>query len=343
MRFKVHYSPKSNPCATTIRPDHGRFLDAGSRADLRNVVDRVLQSSSPARYNRCRRPGPARRACGASGVTSPRAPAGAAARGQSRRGHVTAVRTRRSRRVVAPARPCWRRVGALLHAGDAARLDPRSACSPNACRRDAAGARPRSDRARSPRSRARADRGIALVPWSDAAYPAALAAIVDPPPALWVRGNLAALSRPGRRHRRLARGIAVRADASPSGSPPISRRAASSSSAAWRAASIRRRIAARSRRAARRSPCSARAPTSSIPPSTRDLARDIEPDGAVLSELVPGHAAAQAVLSAAQSHHQRAVARRAGRRSRGEERVAHHGAVRARAGTRRAGGARATS
>ena len=52
------------------------------------------------------------------------------------------------------------------------------------------------------------------------------------------------------------------------------------------------------------------------------------------------HAAAQAVLPAAQSCHQRALARRAHRRSRGEERVAHHGPVRSRAGTRRAGRAR---
>ena len=40
------------------------------------------------------------------------------------------------------------------------------------------------------------DRHIVLVPWSDASYPAALSAIVDPPPALWVRGNLAALAKP---------------------------------------------------------------------------------------------------------------------------------------------------
>ncbi len=38
--------------------------------------------------------------------------------------------------------------------------------------------------------------GIALVTWDDSAYPAALSAIVDPPPALWVRGNVAVLSGP---------------------------------------------------------------------------------------------------------------------------------------------------
>src|SRR5262245_41838900 len=43
----------------------------------------------------------------------------------------------------------------------------------------------------------RATRGsITAVPWSDPAYPAALAAIVDPPAVLWVRGRVAALSEP---------------------------------------------------------------------------------------------------------------------------------------------------
>jgi DNA processing protein len=38
--------------------------------------------------------------------------------------------------------------------------------------------------------------GITLVTWGDAEYPAALSAIVDPPPVLWVRGNIAILSGP---------------------------------------------------------------------------------------------------------------------------------------------------
>jgi DNA processing protein len=37
-------------------------------------------------------------------------------------------------------------------------------------------------------------RGMAVVPWQDAAYPPALAAIADPPPVLWVRGDVAALT-----------------------------------------------------------------------------------------------------------------------------------------------------
>jgi DNA processing protein len=40
------------------------------------------------------------------------------------------------------------------------------------------------------------DAGIALVTWSDAAYPAALSVIADPPPVLWVRGKVATLSGP---------------------------------------------------------------------------------------------------------------------------------------------------
>jgi DNA processing protein len=44
---------------------------------------------------------------------------------------------------------------------------------------------------------ARAGRsGIEMVSWNDAAYPPAIAAIVDPPPVLWLRGCLSALERP---------------------------------------------------------------------------------------------------------------------------------------------------
>src|SRR5581483_11129079 len=38
--------------------------------------------------------------------------------------------------------------------------------------------------------------GLTPLVWSDAAYPAALAAIVDPPPVLWTRGTIAALDAP---------------------------------------------------------------------------------------------------------------------------------------------------
>ena len=244
----------------------------------------VLQLRS--RYNRGGRPGPARRACGASGVTSPRAPAGApraASRG--------AVMSHASEHVdlvalsLLPIR-CRRRVGALLHEGR-----PPGAILELAIAECLPQARPAPDalRSRALAALARgASRGIALVPWSDAAYPAALAAISDPPPVLWARGNLAALTRP-----------AVAIVGSRSGSPyrltsrnvsrPTSPRAASSWSAASRAAWIRRHTAARwRRRMDRHWPSSAPASTSSIRRSTATSRAASRPTAPVLSELVPG-------------------------------------------------------
>jgi len=52
-------------------------------------------------------------------------------------------------------------------------------------------------RSRAAEAIARAGRtGIEMVTWSDAAYPPAIAAIVDPPPVLWLRGCLSALEPP---------------------------------------------------------------------------------------------------------------------------------------------------
>jgi DNA processing protein len=51
------------------------------------------------------------------------------------------------------------------------------------------------ERARVALTRARSA-GIAVVTWGDPVYPAALSVIVDPPPVLWVRGNVATLSAP---------------------------------------------------------------------------------------------------------------------------------------------------
>ena len=170
------------------------------------------------------------------------------------------------------------------------------------------------------------------------AYPAALTTIADPPPVLWTRGRAAALERAGGRHRRIARRVAVRRSRSPNGSPAdlaarglviVSGLARGVDSAAHRGALAAGGVDGRGARVRRRRHLSARARGARARRSTRR--------GAVVSELVPGHAAAAVVLSAAQPHHQRPVAR--GRRHRGgrEERVAHHGALRARAGARRAG------
>jgi len=52
-------------------------------------------------------------------------------------------------------------------------------------------------RARADAAIARAsEQGITAIPWTDAAYPPALATIVDPPPVLWMRGVAAAFERP---------------------------------------------------------------------------------------------------------------------------------------------------
>ena len=91
----------------------------------------------------------------------------------------------------------------------------------------------------------------------------------------------------GRRHRRIARGVAVRARRSPSGSPPIWPRAASRSSAGWRAASIPRRIAARWRPADRRSRCSGAGADIVYPTEHAALAREIEPAGLISASSSP--------------------------------------------------------
>jgi DNA processing protein len=59
-------------------------------------------------------------------------------------------------------------------------------------------ASPDALRARAERAIDRARRsGIDVIAWSDPEYPSALAAIVDPPPVLWIRGTRAALEAPG--------------------------------------------------------------------------------------------------------------------------------------------------
>mgnify|MGYP003693964339 CR=1 FL=1 len=77
------------------------------------------------------------------------------------------------------------------------------------------------------------------------------------------------------------------------------------------------------------------------PAEHKPLAREmIERGRASSSELAPGTRPLQAILPAAQPDHQRTVARGGRNRGRRKERIAHHGAVRARAGTRRSGSSR---
>ena len=182
---------------------------------------------------------------------------------------------------------CRRRVGALLHAGRPpdSILEDVIAESPPDARPVAAALR---SRALAAVARADAAR-IALVPWSDAAYPVALAAIIDPPPVLWARGNLAALGRP-----------AVAIVGSRAGSPyglSVAERLAADLAA--RGIVVASGLARGVDSAAHRGALSVGGSTLAVlgsgadviyPAEHRELAGRIEADGAVLSELVPGTA-----------------------------------------------------
>lgn len=132
-----------------------------------------------------------------------------------------------------------------------------------------------------------ADRGLHLIAWDAASYPAALAAIADPPPVLWVRGDPAALT---------ARAVAI--VGSRAGTPyalAVAERLASE--LASRGILIVSGLARGVDSAAHRGALAAGGQTLAVmgcgadvmyPAEHRDLARDIERAGAVVSELVPG-------------------------------------------------------
>ena len=140
--------------------------------------------------------------------------------------------------------------------------------------------------------------GITPTPWSDAAYPPALAAIVDPPPVLWMRGLAAALERPAvaivgsRSGSPYALAVAERlaADLTVRGLVVVSGLARGVDSAAHRGA-LRGAADALST-----TPCYAGSTIAVLgsgvdviyPAEHQPLAREIEAAGAVLSELVPG-------------------------------------------------------
>ena len=155
-----------------------------------------------------------------------------------------------------PPRPCSTRSLASVRRR---RHPTRRRCESRAARRARA------------RGRARASRAIA---WSDAAYPPLLAAIADPPPVLWVRGDVAALDRARGRDRRIARRVAVRAG----GGGAAGGRSRGARRRRRQRPGARRRFGGAPRRArrrrGRRSPCSGRAPTSSIRREHAALARD---------------------------------------------------------------------
>jgi DNA processing protein len=135
--------------------------------------------------------------------------------------------------------------------------------------------------------------GITAIPWSDAAYPPALAAIIDPPPVLWMRGVADALARP-----------AVAIVGSRAGSPyalAVAEQLAVDLSARGIVvvSGLARGVDSAAHRGALSARCADGGAGSTIavlgsgvdviyPPEHRALAQDIETTGALLSEFVPG-------------------------------------------------------
>jgi DNA processing protein len=131
------------------------------------------------------------------------------------------------------------------------------------------------------------ERGIAAIPWSAAAYPAALATIVDPPFVLWTRGVADALERPA------VAMVGSRA-ASPYGLAVAEQLAAD---LAARGIVVVSGLARGVDSAAHRGALAGGGATVAVlgsgtdviyPPEHASLAREIESTGLVLSELVPG-------------------------------------------------------
>src|SRR5262245_6849417 len=128
--------------------------------------------------------------------------------------------------------------------------------------------------------------GIVAVPWSDARYPASLTTIIDPPPVLWVRGAIDALSTHAvaivgsRAASPYALAVAERlaADLAARGVVVISGLARGVDSAAHRGA-----LATGATVAVLGSGVDVM-----YPPEHAALAREIELGGAMVSELVPG-------------------------------------------------------
>jgi DNA processing protein len=141
-------------------------------------------------------------------------------------------------------------------------------------------------RAESGIRRAREGR-ITPVPWSDAAYPPALTTIIDPPPLLWVLGRVAALSTPS---------VAiVGARAASAYALSVAERLASDLTAAG--LTVVSGLARGVDSAAHRGTVASGGVTVAVlgsgvdvlyPAEHAPLAREIEKNGAVISELVPG-------------------------------------------------------
>jgi DNA processing protein len=141
------------------------------------------------------------------------------------------------------------------------------------------------------RARAAIDRGqtrrIAPIAWNNPVYPVALTTIADPPPVLWMQGSSAAFDRP-------AVAIVGARAASAYGLSVAERLAAD---LAARGLAIVSGLARGVDSAAHRGALSAGGVTLGImgsgvdvvyPPEHASLARDMQQDGGVVSELVPG-------------------------------------------------------
>jgi DNA processing protein len=141
-------------------------------------------------------------------------------------------------------------------------------------------------KARAALARAAAD-ALTPVCWSDARYPAALAAIVDPPPILWTRGELAALD-----------GTLVAIVGSRAASPyALSVAATLAGDLAARGVAVVSGLARGVDSAAHRGALDADGITVAVlgsgvdvvyPPEHAALARDVAVRGLIASELVPG-------------------------------------------------------
>jgi DNA processing protein len=180
---------------------------------------------------------------------------------------------------------CWRVAADWLRRGD----PPDSVLR----RLLAACARNEPDRSSTVRSSAAAAirragaASITAVPWSDAAYPVALTTIADPPPVLWTRGRVAALSAP-------AVAIVGSRAASPYGLAVAEQLAGDlATSGLVIVSGLARGVDS----AAHRGALAAGGVTVAVlgsgvdvmyPPEHASLAKAIDTDGAVISELVPG-------------------------------------------------------
>jgi DNA processing protein len=132
-----------------------------------------------------------------------------------------------------------------------------------------------------------ARRGLTSIVWNESGYPPLLAAIVDPPPALWTRGSLKAFENP-------AVAVVGSRAASPYALEVAGRLAAD---LATRNITVVSGLARGVDSAAHRGAVSAGGSTVAVlgcgadviyPPEHASLAREIQTDGLIMSELVPG-------------------------------------------------------